>query len=729
MATTKTFAGQSFNLPLNREPKSSDWGTQVSNFLISVADNAIAKTGGLFALTTADLNFGSSKGIILPYVTSSSANAASSGVVRVANNEGIGWKNYLNSANLILKVDTNNRLNYNSEVVPTISSTDSLTNKTLTDSSNHISASVLDSGTIPDARVPSSAVTQHVGSLAHQSLSGAGTNNHSTIDNHLANTSNPHSVTKAQVGLTNVDDTSDANKPVSTAQATAIGLKFNTADVDTDNTLTANSDSKVASQKAVKAYIASQFGANDAMLYKGVVNCSANPNYPAADAGHTYKISVAGKLGGASGVAVEVGDMAICTVDSSASGDQAAVGANWTVVQVNIDGAVVGPASCVSGNIPTFSGTSGKLIQDSGSKVADFATASNLSSHAGASVAHGVSGSVVGTTDSQTLTNKKLDGGTASTSNSWLLPQKSGESGPDAATASIYFDTSVNKVKAYYNSKWNAVGGGLTPVKATLLSNAFTATVGNLYIIDWADATNVNTDVTVTLPALTVGDAIEFVTVGNSTGTGRLLIAPNSADDIIYSGGTVDGASSDTLKLLPCEPAWIRLVGAVVNKWYTEGQAQFVSGTFAGNLAVTGLVTASAGISLGDSTLSVYRAKTGLTAGKFTGNSSSNQSGDVTVSYSKIGDVIFVTIPTFTFTADASDVNALFANTLPTGYRPSVDNYCPIVIRGQASGADYSWGAVRVNTDGTIRIYRNGGGDVFGAGTAGVARATTISLL
>lgn len=39
---------------------------------------------------------------------------------------------------------------------------------------------------------------------------------------HKDNTSNPHSVTKSQVGLGNVDNTSDANKPVSTAQATAI---------------------------------------------------------------------------------------------------------------------------------------------------------------------------------------------------------------------------------------------------------------------------------------------------------------------------------------------------------------------------------------------------------------------------------------------------------------------------------------------------------------------------
>lgn len=42
------------------------------------------------------------------------------------------------------------------------------------------------------------------------------------VNNHIANKSNPHAVTKTQVGLGNVNNTSDANKPVSTAQAAAI---------------------------------------------------------------------------------------------------------------------------------------------------------------------------------------------------------------------------------------------------------------------------------------------------------------------------------------------------------------------------------------------------------------------------------------------------------------------------------------------------------------------------
>ena len=51
----------------------------------------------------------------------------------------------------------------------------------------------------------------------------------SALNSHTARTDNPHAVTKAQVGLANVDNTSDANKPVSTAQQTALNLKANLA--------------------------------------------------------------------------------------------------------------------------------------------------------------------------------------------------------------------------------------------------------------------------------------------------------------------------------------------------------------------------------------------------------------------------------------------------------------------------------------------------------------------
>ena len=99
------------------------------------------------------------------------------------------------------------------------------------------------------------------------------------------------------------------------------------------------------------------------MLYKGTYDASSNPNYPAADAGHLYRVSVAGKAGGAAGVTVEVGDTLLCNTDGSAAGNHATVGAKWNILQVNIDGAVVGPAGATDGHLTRFDGATGRLVK------------------------------------------------------------------------------------------------------------------------------------------------------------------------------------------------------------------------------------------------------------------------------------------------------------------------------------------------------------------------------
>lgn len=144
---------------------------------------------------------------------------------------------------------------------------------------------------------------------------------------------------------------------------TTVSGKIDSTYLDTDVALAANSDTKIATQKAVKAYADGLIAANDAMVFKGVIDCSANPNYPAGNRGDTYRVSVAGKIGGASGTNVEAGDLLLCLTDGTASGTQAAVGANWTVVQTNLDGAVIGPASVTDGNLAAFNGATGKLIK------------------------------------------------------------------------------------------------------------------------------------------------------------------------------------------------------------------------------------------------------------------------------------------------------------------------------------------------------------------------------
>ncbi len=120
-----------------------------------------------------------------------------------------------------------------------------------------------------------------------------------------------------------------------------------------------------------KGYADGLIAAADALVYKGVIDCSLNPNYPAADAGHFYKVSVSGKIGGASGQSVNAGDDLICTVDSSATGDEATVGANWNILHTSSAGDVIGPGSSTDNAIARFDQASGKLLQNSQATIDD----------------------------------------------------------------------------------------------------------------------------------------------------------------------------------------------------------------------------------------------------------------------------------------------------------------------------------------------------------------------
>lgn len=147
--------------------------------------------------------------------------------------------------------------------------------------------------------------------------------------------------------------------------------------IDIDGTLAANSDSKIPSQKAVKTYADALIAANDVMVLKGVIDCSANPNYPAANAGWTYRVSAAGKIGGAAGKVVAAGDILLCLVDGTAAGDQATVGANWAVIPLSGGGGTVDNSSvnaAIATN-PTATRTALELGTAAVADETDFATA------------------------------------------------------------------------------------------------------------------------------------------------------------------------------------------------------------------------------------------------------------------------------------------------------------------------------------------------------------------
>ena len=64
------------------------------------------------------------------------------------------------------------------------------------------------------------------------------------LSSHIGNNTNPHSVTKAQVGLGNVENTADADKPVSTATSTAISSVSATLSAHTSSTSNPHSVTK-----------------------------------------------------------------------------------------------------------------------------------------------------------------------------------------------------------------------------------------------------------------------------------------------------------------------------------------------------------------------------------------------------------------------------------------------------------------------------------------------------
>jgi hypothetical protein len=113
MASNVVFNGATYSIP---DEGDSSWGTDLTNYFISIASNAFQKTGGTFTLT-AEANFGGTYGLKTAYYKSQGTNPASTGVVRLANAEGVYWRNAANAANLELVVNSSDQLVFNGGVI------------------------------------------------------------------------------------------------------------------------------------------------------------------------------------------------------------------------------------------------------------------------------------------------------------------------------------------------------------------------------------------------------------------------------------------------------------------------------------------------------------------------------------------------------------------------------------------------------------------------------------
>jgi hypothetical protein len=113
-------------------------------------------------------------------------------------------------------------------------------------------------------------------------------------------------------------------------------------------------------QLATTAFVQNALAGLNALVFKGSIGTGGDVTaLPAShNVGDTYVVSTAGTY---AGQVCEVGDMIICKKAGTT-----AANADWTIVQANLDGVVLGPASSSDLNIAVFDGATGKKLKDSG---------------------------------------------------------------------------------------------------------------------------------------------------------------------------------------------------------------------------------------------------------------------------------------------------------------------------------------------------------------------------
>lgn len=158
MSWTTVINNVSYTSP---DPGENFWGDQVKAWMQAVGGTGsgqggmLKKDGGLFQLLS-EANFGTAFGIkALTYTSGSAAagSAAGTGVVRLKRADVIGWRNEADSANLALSVSSSNWIQWQGVDLADISSAQTLTNKTMSGSSNTFTNIGLSSIVAPAAGV------------------------------------------------------------------------------------------------------------------------------------------------------------------------------------------------------------------------------------------------------------------------------------------------------------------------------------------------------------------------------------------------------------------------------------------------------------------------------------------------------------------------------------------------------------------------------------------------
>ncbi len=196
-----------------------------------------------------------------------------------------------------------------------------------------------------------------------------------TSTNAVTATSHTHaiSLTASNVGLGNVTNNAQIKKNASSTDGKIPAWSGTTGDTLSDGytveTALVGAATAIPRADAVKTYCDQIIVSAGAQVFKGTLGTGGTITaLPTTySVGWLYKVITAGTY---AGVACEIGDSIQAIVARAGTGN---VNSDWTVMQGNIDGAVVGPASAVANRVAVFNGTTGKLIKDGGVTLSVFA--------------------------------------------------------------------------------------------------------------------------------------------------------------------------------------------------------------------------------------------------------------------------------------------------------------------------------------------------------------------
>lgn len=113
---------------------------------------------------------------------------------------------------------------------------------------------------------------------------------------------------------------------------------------------------ELTTKQYVDNKLSALLGANDALVFKGIIDGEHPLPTTGYEVGHTYRVNAAGTYAGQK---CEQGDLIICIADALSTSTS-----HWTVAQTNIDGAVIGPGTSTANAVPTFADETGKVIKD-----------------------------------------------------------------------------------------------------------------------------------------------------------------------------------------------------------------------------------------------------------------------------------------------------------------------------------------------------------------------------